>query len=553
MPALVQSLYGQDREHLTLVADLWEIASLPSETAAATEAIAHSLMDPERIAAKVASFPAEAKEALRALVKAGGRLPWAAFSRRFGEIRSMGPARREREQPHRHPISASEVLYYHALLARAFFDTSSGPQEFAYIPDDLLPLLRPLFPEEPIAIPELGRPARTSERGYLLPFSDALLDELTTLLAALRLGRDLQKENWRYPLTVMQALLETAGLTHQGEVQGEAVRAFLEMPRPQALSFLHQVWLQSRTFNELRLLTHLLFEGEWQNPAWETRQRILSFLAALPPGEWWHLPSFVQAVKEQFPDFQRPAGDYDSWFIRRRADGRFLRGFSSWDEVEGALLRFFLLELLPMLGIVERAAPSADEEIIAFRIHPAWRLQPSEEGYRLELQGNLPFTAEDGKISVTSQGGLRLSPQVPRKVRYLLARMAEWEGLVRGEYRYRITVASLQRAARQGLKIEHLIPLLRQNSAAELPPNLLKALERWGQRGAEMTLEEHVILRLGDEQLAEALRRSPAARFLGESLGSKAFIIPRGNERKLLEVLLTLGWLVEDRRKDQAS
>ncbi len=554
MPTLLQSLYrlySQDKDYPALVADLWDLTSLPSEADQALEALTQSLLDPVRLAAKVTSLPPEAQEALRALVKAGGRLPWAAFSRRYGEIRSMGPARREREQPHRHPISVSERLFYHALLFRAFFDTSAGPQEFVYLPQDLLPLLRRLFPEEPPAVSTLGRAARLVERRYVFPLSDALLDDLTTLLAALRLGRDPSQEHWEYPLHVMQALLETAGLIQGKEVQGEAVRSFLERTRTEALIFLQQAWLHSRTFNELRLLPHLLFEGEWENPAWETRQRVLGFLAMLPTGEWWHLPSFIQAIKEHFPDFQRPAGEYDSWFIRRRSDGRYLRGFISWDEVEGVLLRFFVLELLPMLGIVERAAPSADEEIVAFRIHPSWQLQPGEEGYCFHLEHPLPFPAEDAKVVITSQGRLRLSPQVPRKVRYLLARMAEWEGRVHEEYRYRLTVASLRRAQAQGLKAEHLIAILRQHGAGEIPPNLLKALERWGRRGTEISLEEHILLRLENEQLAETLRHSAAARFLGEPLGPKTFLVPRASARKLLEVLLTLGWLVEDKRREE--
>lgn len=548
MPTLAQSLYRYDREHLDLIAELWEIDELPAEADQAAEALAQSLRDRERIAAKIASLPAEAKAALRALVKAGGRLPWPLFSRQFGEIRSMGAVRRQREQPHRHPISVTELLFYHALLARAFFDTPSGPQEFAYLPDDLFPLLRPLFPGEESVIPALGRPARPAERAYLLPFSDGLLDDLTTLLAALRLGRDPQQETWHYPLPLMRALLEISGLTHQGKVQSEAVRAFLESSRQEALRQLQNAWLSSRTFNELSLLPHLLLEGEWKNPAWETRHLLLKFLAALPTGEWWHLPSFIQAIKEQFPDFQRPAGDYDSWFIRRRSDGAYLRGFRYWDEIEGELLRFFILQLLPALGLIERAAPSADDEIIAFRWHPAWELRPTKDGYQLELQHELPFTAEEGKIIVTSQGKLRLSSQAPRKARYLLARMAEWEGFHRGEYRYRITAHSLHRARQQGLKVEHLIHLLRQHAAGELPPNLLKALESWAQQGSQIALEEHLLLRLSDEKLAETLKRSAAARLLGEALGPKTFLVPRGNERKLNEILLTLGWFVEDRR-----
>src|SRR5579859_5992190 len=39
------------------------------------------------------------------------------------------------------------------------------------------------------------------------------------------------------------------------------------------------------------------------------------------------------AVKEEEPDFQRPAGNYDSWYIRDAQSGEYLRGFESWDRV----------------------------------------------------------------------------------------------------------------------------------------------------------------------------------------------------------------------------
>ena len=34
-------------------------------------------------------------------------------------------------------LTFPETLFYRALLSRAFFDSESGAQEFAYIPDDL--------------------------------------------------------------------------------------------------------------------------------------------------------------------------------------------------------------------------------------------------------------------------------------------------------------------------------------------------------------------------------------------------------------------------------
>ena len=63
------------------------------------------------------------------------------FTRKYGDIREAGAGKRDREKLYLQPASAAEILFYRGLLARAFFDTKKGPQEFAYIPDDLLSLI----------------------------------------------------------------------------------------------------------------------------------------------------------------------------------------------------------------------------------------------------------------------------------------------------------------------------------------------------------------------------------------------------------------------------
>ncbi len=86
-------------------------------------------------------------------------------------------------------------------------------------------------------------------------------------------------------------------------------------------------WLESNNFNELRQIPSLVCEGEWDNQPLATREFLLNLLEAVPDNKWWSLPVFIRAIKEKYPDFQRPAGDYDSWFIKRIADGVYLRGF----------------------------------------------------------------------------------------------------------------------------------------------------------------------------------------------------------------------------------
>ena len=93
--------------------------------------------NPDLVGEMVDSLNAQARSALEGLAQAGGKMPWAAFARQFGEIREAGPGRRDREQVYLNPVSAAETLFYRAFLARAFFDTPDGAQEFAYIPEDL--------------------------------------------------------------------------------------------------------------------------------------------------------------------------------------------------------------------------------------------------------------------------------------------------------------------------------------------------------------------------------------------------------------------------------
>jgi hypothetical protein len=145
MPNLVQSLQTRDLGHLRIVAGMWGVELGSAEDEAALKELTSALLDPNLLGEMVDSLSAEAQSALEKLVETGGKMPWAAFARQFGEIREAGPGRRDREQVYLKPVSAAETLFYRAFLARAFFDTPGGAQEFAYIPEDLAPTPYPLL------------------------------------------------------------------------------------------------------------------------------------------------------------------------------------------------------------------------------------------------------------------------------------------------------------------------------------------------------------------------------------------------------------------------
>jgi hypothetical protein len=526
MPDLLQSLHSFDIGHLRIVAGLWGLELRSSEQDDAARDLAAALLDPGLVAEILASLPLEARSGLEALAAAGGRLPWVAFTRRFGELREAGPARRDREQVYLHPVSPAEILFYRALLARAFFDTPTGPQEFAYIPDDLAAVI-PHTGEQLLAAAEsMGRAATPRERARRLPASDRLLDDATTFLAALRMA--IEPPETPIPVPVVRDFLAASGITRAGSLESDAVRRFLEEPRQQALAQLAEAWKASETFDELRQLPGLVCEGEWSNQPLATRRFLLGLLSATPAGKWWSLPAFVLAVKEKVPDFQRPAGDYDSWFIKRGSDGIYLRGFEHWDEVEGALIHYLLCGPLHWLGLVELAAPANGEAAAAFRM----RAQPSA-------------SAEEARLAVASDGRIAVPRLTPRAVRYQVARFCEWEQARPEEYRYQVTARSLQRAARQGLKAGPLLSLLAKNAAGEVPPAFVRALKRWEAHGSEARLEPQVVLRVSRPQVLAELRRSKAGRFLGEALGPVAAVVKPGAQAKVLAALAEMGLLAE--------
>ncbi|PWB68825.1 MAG: hypothetical protein C3F07_21260 [Anaerolineales bacterium] len=530
MPDLFHSLLKQDIGHLRIVAELWGIELESPKAEGALEELSASLLDPDLLTEIIDSLPPEADSAITALVNAGGRLPWGTFTRKYGDIREAGAGKRDREKLYLKPASATEVLFYRGLIARAFFDTQKGPQEFAYIPEDLLSLFSRTDEQPPvptISVEPLGRPASPGERGGEIPADDSILDDATTLLAALRLG--IEPPETKIPKNVILSLLQAEKiLNKKGTPQPEPIKKFLEAPRKDALAMLADAWLESEAFNELRLMPGIVCEGEWTNQPLETREFLLNLLDAIPEGKWWSLNSFLRDVKVKYADFQRPAGDYDSWFIKRASDGQYLRGFAHWEEVDGALIKYFITDILHWLGQVDLSIAEGAAEPTSFRLSS---IESSNE--------------EKGKISVASNGKINIERTAPRVVRYQVSRFCEWEEPRQDEYLYRVTTRSLTHAKEQGLKAEQLLALLVKHTGNKVPPSLVKALKRWEVNGTEARVQTQVILKVSRPEVLEEMRKSKAARFLGEVLSPTTVVVKGGAIQKVMDALTELGLLTE--------
>lgn len=554
LPTLSQSLQGRDLGHLKIIAQCWELEFDAPDGRVGLQRLVELLLKREHLVQVVKKLPAGAQAALADLYANQGRMSWALFGKRYGAVREIGPARRDREQPHLEPISPAEILWYRALLGRGFFDTDKGPEEFAYIPEDLLERLPRLSNRETEV---LGRPATPADRVFTNLTSDRILDHACTLLAALRMG--LSEEQiatawdeppgasppyWLKPAH-LKSILRAAGLLGDDDLPiPEPTRAFLEAPRSEALKLLFESWRTCSTFDELRTLPGILAEGEWSNDPMRTRQVLLNYFDRTPLKTWWNLPSFVNAIKQNDPDFQRPAGDYDSWFLKDILSGEYLRGFEKWDEVEGRLIRYFVGGPLYWLAVVDLARPDEGAACLAFR--------SSEWAYDL-IKGNLPIvvTREDMSIQVSSEARIRIPRLAPRAARYQIARFCTWEGFKNEVYQYRITPASLSRARHQGLRSGQLMTLLRRY-AQTTPPALGRALERWEEHGVEARLDEVVILRVSNAEMLQTIRNSRAGRFLGDPLSQTAIIVKTEAVGKVLTILAELGYLGEVRLGGEA-
>ena len=542
MPDLFHSLLKQDIGHLRIIAELWGLELNSTDSEAALEELTVSLLKPGLLAELIDTLSPEANSAINALVSSGGRIPWPMFTRKYGDIREAGAGKRDREKLYLQPTSATEILFYRGLLARAFFDTKKGPQEFAYIPDDLLSLMShrdtesqsdneqesPSLSDSVANHDPLGRAASPGEKGQEILANDSILDEATTLLAALRLGIKLPET--KIPTNVLQALLQSANLIKESTPQPEPVKAFLEATRTEALVLIQNAWVESKMFNELRLMPGIICEGEWKNEPQETREFLLNLLDAIPEGKWWSLNALVRDVKQKYADFQRPAGDYDSWFIKKESDGQYLRGFSSWDQVDGALIKFFITNILYWHGQVDLCIAEGAIEPTSFRV--------------LNSQSQLT-SKEDKKINISSQGLISVPRLAPRVVRYQVSRFCEWDNSKEDVYRYRISTNSLTKAKEQGLKVEHLLALLSKHSDAGIPPALIKALKRWEANGTEARIQTQVILKVSKPEVLEEMRKSKAAKFLGEVLSPTTVIVKSGAIQKVMEALTELGLLTE--------
>jgi hypothetical protein len=547
MRSLEQALSDHDLIALRVIAEWWELDLTGMEKHEGVEILAGTLARLDMMQ-EIEYLPEEEAAALQDLVSQGGRAAVDALSRLYGEVRMMGPGRMEREEPWLDPISPLEALWYRGFLFRGFDDTAEGVLEFYYLPQELLAQFPGPFSEEegivgavvldPVEPPD-GAPAEGLVNS---------VDDLTTMLAAALQptgeGKDQPAEGVflldQNPgrKSLLLNLAAEQGWLREDESSLRPTRSavdWLKKGREAQLFELADAWSKSG-WNDLCHTPGLICEGHnWQNDPILARTAVLD---ALPQhAEWYSLGALVDLIKNTNPDFQRPDGNYDTWYVRDAKSGDYLNGFESWELVEGRLISFLITGPMYWLGItVISDRPDND----FFRI--------SNLGLKW-LAGEQPREHEDKiPIIIHPDASIHVAHNADRYLRFQVTRIAELEKVDgRKPYHYRVTPASLALAGEQGITAERLLRFLSQASETALPKSLQRAVERWSERGVEGRLESVIVLRVSEAEIIQTLLNNPKTRdFLSEPLGDHAIAVKAGKWRQFRAACAQLGLLIDD-------
>jgi len=552
MRTLRQCLLDTETVLLRVIAARWSIDPTGLKPRELIAQLGTAIGDPARAASMLDRLAPAEREALRSLLAAGGTLPAPSFTQRFGSIRPVGPARLEREQPWRNPVSPAEGLWYLGLLYRGFEQMPNGTmREVCFTPHELLPLLPLLkatkLSAEPLPIAPTPDQIHSS--------SDASVDDLCTLISHLHnnfvrlqsnqiravveparkaLASFLRDDN---PNRV-ELLLYLAQRARLLKMEAQRLRPD---PKPTAdwlraasldqLRILFETWRADAEWNDQQRVSAFQIERAevWRDPA-TIRSTILDALRAAVPDAWHTIQTLIARIKSQSPDLART--DFDTGYIRA-ANGEYLRGFAAWDRVEGELIRYILTGPLFWLGLIDLSSGQD------FRLSP---IGAALLGMEID-QPAVPAAAD--RFFVQANATIDVAA-ARRYDRFQLARCADLISISAEAYRYHLTPSSLSRAASQKITAVKVIEFLSRAAAQGLPPTLIKAIERWDKKGTEVKVERAVIVRVKDTAILRRLQASPKTRSLRlEILGPTSARIHEKDWPKLVSMLAESGVLVD--------
>jgi hypothetical protein len=543
MPTFQTILQDKDLSFLQNIAFFWGIElSAPDDISAKTILLESISKDHNQVLEIVDSLPEDAKKAFLALLENDGRMVWTKFARSYGDVRNMGSAKRERERPDLNPNSPAEKLWYRGLIGRAFLRIKEEPQEFVFIPDEFLFLVKPNTSNKLyVTINSISSSLIEPKKNV----NDNLLHDACTLLAGLRKGMsesEIQPFLLEIPYFFVFSLLKTANIINsEDQLDTEATRLFLETPRNESMLNLFNQWLNSNEINEMMLIPELIIENKLDNNAKQTRIYILEKIFELTALNWWKQNSFISKIKQENPDFLRPSGNFDTWFIKKVESNGYLLGFEHWDQVEGKLIRFLLNGPLQWFGIIDTGESKEDKS-------QTCRISKSGKDIWQKKYPHLINQIEE-KPKIDSFGKIVISKNVPLALRYQISRFCDWEIPNHNEFRYQLTPKSLIRAEKHGLNPNQFLTLI-QKAIGQIPPTIRSVFENWEKNRLENFIKKETLLRVSNPEIIVQLKESNTSKFIKEILSPTVAIINDGSENKIQKAIFELGfftdWIIDE-------
>jgi hypothetical protein len=569
MQNLYEALKNADVGLLPTLAQVWGVDANRLKPDELTLALADAMLDRSRVETQWDALSDQARGAMQLLIANQMKMPRKQFELTYGAIRKMGRGQIERVQPHKQPATPAEGLYYRGFIAEGFEQSKAGMRPIVYIPADLaerLPVHKTAYTDlqdmddDLLLLDDDGEAGGTAgvfglddhEVENVQPTDTSLVDDMVTLLAYLRihsanvegdtliaddqealLPHMLKASDTR--LTFLFAVGISAELitTQEGQAypKRSGLQPWLQAKRSEQVRRLADAWRESTTYRDLWHVPGLYPDPQgFPYDMLVGREALINFIKDYAPlDQWWSLDDFIEVLKRVDPSFQRPGGDYDSWYIRNDA-GEYLNGFESWDAVEGALLEYYLTGPMHWLGLVDLAEDAVRLTAYgrAFVGAMAWPSPPEQSE----------------NITVRDDGVLLVSRKVSRTDRFQVARFTSWRA---GDdpYEYKLDASGLQQAAMQGINTQQISAFLGRHSG-QLPPVVARLLDTWqGGAAGQATFERLLVLRTVSEEVLDRIYEEPSLRrYLGARLGPTAGII-RGDADALEQALDEIGLSVE--------
>jgi len=573
---LQESLVDYELPMLEAVAEVRGAELHSGHQLTAARQLAAQLLAPASVAFALDDLSPEEEEALAALVSASGWLESHRFARHFGEVLPVGPGRLSREKPWLAPSTAAEGLWYRGLVFKGFRQMDKGLVEVVYIPEDLLALLpRPSQPER-AAEREAQRP--TVAPALFVPAAATMIEDVFVFLVYVRSHRvrvapggglteadrrsvetqmtqpaGPQAANRSGRLDFILHLSRATGLVTEAKGQWalnrEPAQAWLLSPPEHNLAMFARLWWRDTEWNDLQHVPSLKLQPTgWKNDPLLARSALLDRLAGCQPGDWYSLAELLAQLKKENPDFQRPDGDYTTWYIHDAA-GEPLMGFKHWELVEGALITYLLTGPLHWLGIVELGFAGAEAgEPTSFRLTQRVTSLTAAEGEASPVSPAADAGAPPSSVMEVETGfTMRLDRGASLLDRFQLARFAEFVGWEESAVRYAITPESLARARRQGVTADQITAFLSRVGGPLMPGELLEAVGRWQIPGMAARLEQAVLLRTENAAILDGLLDDGSLRpLLAERLGPTAVLVSRQHVQAVRQWLVRRGYLDPD-------